>query len=285
MTTLRDIRKRIQSVEHVEQITKAMEMVALARLHKAQIKAQQSMLYASKVKEVLNKIIENTSDLPPGLLFRPKIQKRGIVIVSADKGLCGSYNSNIMSNADGLLKKYPHNEVELILIGQKAISHYQHHPHWTIRHQVEEWGGKISPDEMKSLADQLLGWYLNHELDEIILIYNHFVSVFHRKVVQEKFLGFDKPEKTDKEKSNYIFEPDQKTVIDDLLPRYTYSIIQSVLDQSYASELASRAVSMRKATKNAEDMILRLTLVRNKVRQTGITREMIEIASGAEGLK
>jgi len=283
MNTLREIRRRIQSVINVKQITNAMEKVAVARLHRAQVKAEQSHRYAEKLSKILDHLAQSSSDFNHPFFVPREVKKTGMVIVAADRGLCGSYNSSLFCKADKILKNYTPANVELILIGRKAVNHYQHKK-WPIRHQIKEWGGKIQFNEEKSLSHQLVQWYLHGDFDEIWLIYTHFVSIMTREVMHEKFLGLSKP-KSQKISQDYIFEPNPAEIYDELLPRYCLSKVQTILDEAYASELAARAFSMRKATKNAEEMLISLTLVRNKIRQAGITKEMIEITTGAEGIR
>lgn len=283
MTTLRDIRRRIHSVENVQQITKAMEMVAVARLNRAKIKAEQSHFYATKLTEVLDHISSASSDVTHPFFVPRKVKKTGVVIVAGDRGLCGAHNTGVFSFADEFLKTYSPDQVELILMGRKTVEHYQS-KQWKVRQKIENWGGKISFPKIKELSNQLVEGFLKGELDEIWLIYTHFISTLSRQNVREKFLGFGKPQ-AEKESFNYIFEPNAEDIYEAVLPRYCISKIQTALDEAYASELAARAFAMRKATNNASDMIENLTLIRNKIRQSSITREMIEIASGAEGTK
>lgn len=283
MTALRDIRRRIQSVINVKQITKAMEMVAAARLQKAQAKAEQSHLYSKKMQEIMDHLAASTTESNNPFFALRTVKKTGVVIIGGDKGLCGAYNSQIFNTADKFLKKYNSSNIELILLGRKAVSHYQHKP-WKIRYQVKEWGNKFTYSQVRSLSNQLVKYFLEGQLDEIWLVYSQFISVLSRKVVVEKFLSLGKP-KSQKIKMDYIFEPNSEELYAELLPRYCISKIQTVMDEAYASELAARVFSMRKATKNAEELIQKLTLGLNKVRQAGITREVIEIISGAEGLR
>lgn len=284
MSSLRDIRKRIHSVQSVKQITRAMEMIAGVRLHRAQKRVEQSRHYSKQIYEVLNQIYSEKAGVEHPFFEERDVHKIGVLIVSSDKGLCGSYNTHIFSMADKFLKSLPAENVELILVGRKAINHYAKGP-WKIRHEIKDWGGKFNFSDIKHLAYQLMDWYLLKELDQIWVIYSQFVSTVTRKAVKEQFLGLPKPQKQPSKRPNYIFEPDEKSVYNDLLPRYAISKILTMLNEAYASELAARTLSMHKATQNAEEMITKLTLKRNKIRQSNITREIIEIASGAEGLK
>lgn len=279
MTTLRDIRRRLTSVENVKKITDAMERVAAARLKKAQAKAEQSRPFAKKLTEILQNL--SSGNIRHPLFEQRTVKKTGIVIISADRGLSGSYNATLLSKADEFLKNYKKSNAELILLGRKAIEHYKKSG-WTTRYQKTDWGGKIKLAEIQELTDMLVQSFLKHELDEIWLIYTNYITIFNRKIVVEKFLNIAKPE-SDNRSRNYIFEPNEDEILNEILPRYSLIKVQSAFHEAYASELSARIIAMRMASKNSTDMIQRLTLFRNKVRQASITKEMIEISSGAEG--
>lgn len=282
MATLREIRTRLRSVENIKQITKAMEMVAAARLKRAQAKAEQSRPYISKMKSILENLTSSSGDKHP--FMKPRaVKKTGVLIVSADRGLCGSYNTSVLSAADKFLKNYSPDSVELILMGRKAIEHYQARP-WKIRHKVFENGEKQGIPQVKAFAHQLSDWFIKGDFDEIWIIYTHFINIMSRKVIVEKFLNISEPEQK-KTRINYIYEPSAEAIFNEIMPRFLVGKLNSAFDEAYASELAARIISMRTATKNADEMIYSLTLTRNKVRQASITKEMLEIISGAEGLK
>jgi F-type H+-transporting ATPase subunit gamma len=285
MATLRDIRKRIRSVENIKQITRAMEMVAAARLRKAQAKAEQCQPYARKLRQILENLASASVDFTHPLYQQREVKRTGLVVIAADRGLCGSYNSNIFQAADRFIRSRPSGQTELILIGRKGVDYYRRRKR-TPLDQVREWGGKISFDEIVSLGNKLTDWFRSGRLDEVWLCYTHFISIASRKVVLEKFLNIERPSAQKQPMtSDYIFEPNPMQIYSEILPRYCVIKIQTILDEAYAAELAARMISMGAATKNAEEMIDNLTLVRNKVRQAAITKEMLEITSGAEALK
>ncbi len=278
MVSLRDIRRRIKSVGSIKQIAKSMEMVAVSKLRRAQLVATRSKDYSDKIYEVLKSL--SSQDLKHPLFEKRTGQKIGLVVVTGDRGLCGSYNMNVISAANQFLKKY--SDVQLILVGRKGIEYFGRRS-IPIRYTIPKWGGKITFDEVKQFGDELLSWFLQKELDEIWLVYSKFISVIAREIKVEKFLNIENLEAT--KTLNYIYEPDAKTVFDEIVPRYCYTKIQHILNEAFASELAARIVSMQSASTNADEMIENLTLTRNKVRQSSITTEMLEIISGAEGLK
>lgn len=284
MATLRDIRQKIKSVGNIQKITQAMELVAASHLHKAQAKAESSRPYTLKIKEILAHVIQASDDaLQHPLITQREVKKRGVVIVAGDRGLCGSYNHNVFDVAESFLQEYQSSPVELILVGRKTVVYFREKP-WAISTKLEGWGGKITYHQIEEFTRSLINFYLNGQLDEIWVIYTHFINVGAREVRTEKLLDID-IKATEPFKSNYIFEPDAAQIFAKILPQYFVTRMQSILNTAYASELAARMASMRTATKNAEEMIEALTLVRNKVRQFGITRELIEITSAAESLR
>lgn len=283
MATLRDIRRKIQSVSNIQKITQAMELVAASRLRKAQAKVESSRPYASKLKEILDRLILASEELQHPLISTRPVKKTGLVIIAGDRGLCGGYNQSLFNQAEKFLQKYDTDQVELIPVGRKAVDYFSSKP-WMISSQLQDWGGKITYRQIEEFTRNLMNLYLQGSLDEIWLIYTHFVNTAAREIREVKFLNIDTTISTPT-KQVYLFEPDVETILDELLPRYCITTIQSALNDAYASELAARISSMRAATKNAEEMIEKLTLVRNKVRQSGITRELIEITASAENLR
>lgn len=276
MTNLRDIRRRLRSVENIKKITDAMERVAAALLRRAQAKAEESRPYVVKMKEILEHL--STSDSSHPLFEQRHVKKIGLIIVGSDRGLSGSYNSNIFSSADKFLKKYQTNQIDLILFGKKAVEFYRN-KQWNISHQHINWGGKITLNDITSFTNQSVDWFLTGKYDEIWLLYTRYITIMKKEVIIEKFLNIGKPEAAEKKAANYIFEPDPEEIYAEILPRYCITKLQTAFNEAYASELASRIVAMQTASKNSENMIENLTLVRNKVRQEGITKEIIEISS------
>jgi F-type H+-transporting ATPase subunit gamma len=286
MATLRELRQKIHSARNIRKITEAMEMVATARLRKARIKAEASRPYAFMLKDIVDNLIAASDDLKHPLMTPRDVKKTALIIVAADKGLCGGYNSDVLNKAEKFLSNYHSNELELILIGKKAVDYFELKK-WNIKLKVDEWGGKITFLQIEKLTHNLINMYLSYEFDEIFILYTHFINMGLRDVKLEKFLNLQLLPDVEKTKDNnyYFFEPAVETIYQEIIPHYCITKIQAVLNDSYAAELSARILSMRAATKNTEEMIEQLTLVRNKVRQSGITQELIEITSGAEQLR
>lgn len=283
MATLREIRRKIQSVTNIQKITKAMGLVAASRLNKAQAKAESSRPYAMKLKEILDRLIAATDHMQHPLMAKRPVKKTGLVIIAGDRGLCGSYNQNVFNSAEKFLQKYKPEQVELFPVGRKTVDHFASKK-WKVQSKLVDWGGKITYPQIEAFTQVLMDLFLSEQLDEIWLVYTHFIKVTVREVRIEKFLNIESSS-TEEFKNGYIFEPDAPRIFAEILPNYCMTKVQSALNDAYASELAARISSMQAAAKNAEEMIERLTVIRNKVRQASITKELIEITSGAESLR
>ena len=286
MSSLREIRKRLRSIQNIKQLTKAMEMVAASHLHQAQHRIQQTVIYSSKIKEIVDKLVFNLTDFVHPLVEKRKtIKKIGLVVIAADMGLSGSYNKDVFNAANAFLKKYSKEQVELILIGRKAVEHYVRRD-WPVHYKDSKMTEAKKYLHVKSLSSHLVNAYLENQFDEIWVVYTRYINMFSKKVITEKLLNIDMPHSSeDKKNLNYLFEPDPKVILEEILLRHVLAMLQESMDEAYASELAARVFAMKAATKNADDMIEKLTLIRNKVRQAEITKEMLEITAGAENAK
>jgi len=286
MSSLREIRKRLRSIQNIKQLTNAMEMVAASHLHQAQHRIQQTKTYSSKIKEIVDKLIFNLPEFNHALVEkRKKVKKIGLVIIAADMGLSGSYNKDVFNAANRFLKKYTRDQVELFVIGRKAVEYYSRRD-WPIHFQQPKMVEAKEVLYVKSLASHIVNAYIKNEFDEVWLVYTHYINMFSKKVVTEKLLNIDIPPHSSGEQNlDYIFEPPPAIILGEILLRHIFAKIQSSFDEAYASELAARVFAMKAATKNADEMIEKLTLVRNKVRQAEITKEMLEITAGAESSK
>lgn len=281
MSTLRDIRKRLKSAQNVKQITRAVEMVAAVHFRKAQIAAEASRPYTQKMREILDNLSYLQMTHP--LLVKRTVSNTILIVITADKGLAGSYNSAILLAADKFLAKYNPKDIELVLIGNKAVDYYER-KRWKIRHRQSNWTGKIKFNQIEEIASRLMTGFLSNEFDAVYMLYTQFINILSRRVVLENYFSIEKPANEKKRARNYIFEPDAEKYFAEIIPRYYVTKLQSALKEAYASELSARIIAMKAAAKNADEMIDKLRLKQNKVRQTGITREIIEITSGAQAL-
>jgi len=263
-----------------------MEMVAAAKLRKAQSRVESSRPYALKMQGMLENVTRASAIVVHPLFEKSEVKKVALVVISSDRGLCGSYNSNIFRATDEFLKKYGREKILLINIGKKGYVHYSKCP-WEIRLKYLNWGGNLVLSQVRGITNDLVNLYLSGEVDEIYLLYTRFISAMTHRITLEKFLNIESQIEKEKQKTylEYIFEPGPEKIFSNLLPNYCMTKVQMALAESFASEHGSRMISMGAATQNAEEMIEHLTLVRNKLRQASITKEMLEITTSAEALK
>jgi F-type H+-transporting ATPase subunit gamma len=275
MATLRDLRRRIRSVQGTQQITKAMEMVAAARLRRAQAKVESSRPYASKMQSMLDNLTRASASLDHPLFERREVKKVGIVVVTSDRGLCGSYNNNVISEAEKLRRCYDPDQVSLILAGKKGYTYYSKRVCEIVLKYLEM-GAVLDLTQVRTITDDLVNLFLSGEVDEIHFVYTKFLSAVSHKVTTEKFLNIESQAQIEDATGqvDYIFEPNPESIFYNLLPSYCMTRVLMALAESFASEHATRMISMGAATKNAEEMIDDLTLVMNKLRQATITKEM-----------
>jgi F-type H+-transporting ATPase subunit gamma len=284
MESLKILKRRIKTVSSTMQLTRAMELVAAAKLRKAQTRLVSSRPYASKMQTILENLSSASTALTHPLFEKREVRHKGVVIITSDRGLCGSYNVNIFRKAEEFLSSEPQDKIKLILIGKKGLYYYRNRP-WEIRLKYLDLGGKLEFAKIKEVTSELVNLFLSKEVDEIFFLYTRFISTTTYHLVLEKFLNIEKPEEKNEGYLEYIFEPSAGRLFEDLLPRYCLTRIQMALAEAFTSEQGSRMIAMGTATQNAEEMIDNLTLLRNKARQSAITKEMVEIASGVEALK
>lgn len=285
---LQDIRRRIRSVQNTEKITAAMKMVAAAKLRRAQERAQAARPYAQKLREVLVRLAASAGDLRHPLLVARPVQRCGVLLVTADRGLAGPYNTNLIRAAAQLMAQGP--SARLVAIGRKGRDHFKKRGYNVIGEFVGV-GDEARWDLARDVGRELVDLYLAGEVDEVLLVHAQFVNAVsnHPRTVRLLPLAEDEGRRASATGPRggglYLFEPDAATVLARLLPHYVETLIFGALLDAKASEHGSRMAAMDNATKNAGDVIERLTLVRNRVRQAAITKEIAEIVGGAEALR
>jgi F-type H+-transporting ATPase subunit gamma len=298
--SLRDIRKRIASVRSTQQITKAMKMVATAKLRRAQENILANRPYAAKMLEVLRSLAARTSPDAHPLLYRREPKRVELVVFTSDRGLCGAFNMNLISRAERFLEEEKGAESPtLSFIGRKGRDYFRKKK-ITIRQEYVNLFGKVDYPLAARIGQDLVKSYVEERVDAIYLLYSEFKSAMQQRVVLEKILPLASDvlheQKEDGKGSSsgassmpagvdYIYEPSEVEILGKILPMYVEVQIYRALLESLASELGARMTAMENATNNAAEMINKLTLVYNKARQAAITRELIEIVSGAEALK
>jgi F-type H+-transporting ATPase subunit gamma len=285
MPSLRDIKRRIRSIENTRQITRAMEMVAAARLRKAQVRVEAARPYGLKMQQMLESLAAAAAGLHHPLFEERKVKNTMLVVFSSDRGLAGSYNSNVIRTAVRYLKQAPRGTVRLGIIGRKANEYFKRRP-YPVEFAITDLGGKVDLTRTRRLATDITSIFHRGDVDEVRLLYTRFVSMVSYRMTLERFLPIEKPAGAEnKPVSEYIFEPDAEGIFTSLVPRYCVTKILQAMLESFASEHGSRMIAMGNATKNASEMIDNLTLLRNKMRQASITKDLIDIVTGAEALK
>ncbi|MFN7974076.1 MAG: ATP synthase F1 subunit gamma [Acidobacteriota bacterium] len=286
MPSLIDLRRRIKSVKNTQQITKAMKMVAAAKLKRSQERIEEARPFAKKMQEVLRSVASKVDVSTHPLLEVRGDEKVELVVVTADRGLCGSFNTNIVKRANQFLDQMKHGHaLTLHLVGRKGFEYYKRRS-YTVRNSYVGIFNRLGYEHARALAGGLMQAYTEGHLDAIYVVYNEFKSVMSQNVVVERLLPLaDAAAGAPATPSaDYIYEPAPKEILETLLPKSVEMQIWRVLLESAAAEQAARMTAMDAATNNASDMIDRLTLQRNRIRQAAITREIIECVSGAEAL-
>lgn len=283
MLTLRQIKRKIRSAQKTRQITRTMQMVAASRVKKAEGRLYQARPYAKKLDELLLRLSQ-TGQYPHPFFETREIKNTGLIIVTSDRGLCGSYNANIIFKAESFLRNLKNN-AKIFLIGKKGFDYFKKR-NWEILDKITDLGGQLNYKRVEEITNQITGYYLSGVVDEVYLAYTTFYSALSYKPSIVKFLNIEGSKESGGNKGlEYIFEPGAEEIFEKLLPKYVISKIYISLAEAFTSENSSRMMAMSLATDNAEEMIDRLTLVRNKARQAAITKEITEIVTSAEALK
>lgn len=291
MPTLRDIRKRLKAIQSTKKITAAMKMVAAAKMRKVQDRMLNFRPYASRMQAVLSNLARVSSrEVHPLLYLRPR-KTVEVLVLTSDKGLCGAFNANILRAAshqiDSLKKEGV--EVSVNVVGRKARDFFRRRA-IPMRKQWLGLSGRVTYASAQEIARDLAENYISETFDEVIVIYNEFKSLLAQKVTTLKLLplGTLEVEGEKKEESmmaDYLYEPSRAALFEQLLPKYIEIQIYRALLESSAAEEASRMTAMENATKNCTELISKVTLLANKVRQAGITKDLMDIVGGVEALK
>lgn len=284
MAVGKEIRTKIKSVQNTQKITRAMEMVAASKMRKAQDRMEASRPYAKKIRNVINHLSQAHPEYNhPYLQKKDTVKRVGLIIISTDRGLCGGLNTNLFKSAVGEMRAWKDKgaEVELCLIGQKGSSFFKRLGN--IRAQVGQLGDAPSVNDLIGSVKVMLDAFDNGELDRIDVVYNEFVNTMTQSPTVEQLLPIssDEPDEELTHHWDYLYEPEAKEVLTDLLVRFVESQVYQGVVENIACEQAARMVAMKAASDNAGDLIGDLQLVYNKARQAAITQEISEIVGGA----
>lgn len=281
MATLLDIRRRIRSVKSTQQITRAMKMVAAARLRRAQDGIFNARPYANEMLTLLASLAARTEQRAHPLLAERPIERVLLVLITADRGLCGGFNANLIRSAQDYLKVHHDQDVSIIAVGRKGRDFYRKQPGKMLSEHINLFG-RLKFANAQQIAKEIIDLYTQQKVDAVDFLYNAFKSIMTQRVVIERYLPVKPLQPAAGEALiDYIYEQPAPEIFNSLLPRYLETEVYRVLLESQAAELAARMTAMDAATNNASDLIESLTLHLNRVRQAAITREIIEVVSGA----
>ncbi|WP_391119969.1 F0F1 ATP synthase subunit gamma [Psychrobacillus sp. L3] len=282
MASLRDIKSKITSTKKTSQITKAMQMVSASKLNRAEENAKAYVPYMSKIQEVVGAIATGTSDSGHPMLTSRPVKKTAYLVITADRGLAGAYNSNVIrAVSNAIAERHASNEEYVILaIGRMGRDFFVKRGSNVIEEVI---GLPDQPafSDIKEIARRAVGMFTDGTYDELYMYYNHFVSAISSEVTEKKVLPLTDIAVETGTTASYEFEPSAEAILEVLLPQYAESLIFGALLDGKASEHASRMSAMKSATDNATDLIGNLTLVYNRARQAAITQEITEIVGGA----
>ncbi len=290
MATLRDIKRRIKGVQNTQQITKAMKMVAAAKLRRAQENVLNARPYARKISVMLSHLVTEDDIVNNPYIKEKEVHNIAVVVVTADRGLCGAFNANIIKETSRYINEELKNEpvkASIFCVGKKGFDFFNKRD-YNLAGKIIGFFNTLKYESALSISEELIQMYLNGIFDKIVIIYNEFKSIIQQKIVTEQFLPVpiseNSPEES-KTKPYYIYEPDQEYIFNYLLPKHLKAQIWRILLESNAAELGARMTAMDNATTNARDLIRTLQIKYNKERQAAITKEILEIVSGANALK
>lgn len=288
MAILKDIRRRINAVKNTKQITRAMKMIAAAKLRKAQSRMIEMRPYADKMNAVIATLSGDGESRHPLLVPRPR-KTVEVVVMTSDRGLCGAFNSNILKTAAKFIneRKKEDFDVNVSVIGRKAFDYFKRRG-VAMRKSWVGLSGKIVYSDAQKIANDIIDSYINGTIDKVFFIYNEFKTVMTQKVAVVKLLPLTAVEELEETVwllTSFIYEPSRQEILNELLPKNIEIQVFRAILESQASEEAARMTAMENATKNADEMIDKLTLQYNKTRQAGITKELMDIVGGVEALK
>lgn len=281
--SLKAIKNRIRGIQSIEKVTSAMQMVSATKLSRLGNILALSRPYFQRSQELLNNVsCGRDLSVYPFFANRPVKEKIALCVVTSDNGLCGSYNANLIRLAREFIGRYEKGKIKLIIIGKKGYNYFKNFYKDDILHTYLGLNGNYSQKASDAIAERLNGIFLSGQADEVHIAYTQFKNALVNRPVVTKFLNLAQE---GREKIDYIFEPGLERVLEELIPKYLLAKMRFILLESFTCEHSSRLASMKMATENARDLLHQLVLLRNKVRQANITREIIEIISGVEALK
>ncbi len=280
--SLREIKNRIRGIGNVNKVTHAMEMISIAKLRPVKNRLFSARRFSLKIEELLRDLLSGAMGASHPLMERREnIKNIAICPVTSDTGLCGNYNHNVVRIVDDFINRYGQDKITLFPVGKKGLVYFKKKG-VDIAEAYTELHGRYSEEILGRISGDLTGVFLSSNVDEVYIVYTYFESASRSKPIIERLL----PVSVSREReTSYILEPDINTIMKELMPLYLANKIKSCIISAFTTEHSARALAMGQATENAKELLEDLTLVRNKIRQAGITKEIMEIVSSAEVLK
>ena len=285
MANLKEIRNRITSVGSTMQITSAMKMVSAAKLKRAQDAITQMRPYANKLTELLVNLSSSLDTSEGGEFSSDRLQSKILLVaITSNRGLCGGFNANIIKKINLLVEEdYKESEVSILSIGKKS-SEYFNNNNFSVVSTHDDVFSDLTYNSIASIASGIMEDYINQKFDKVVLVYNQFKNAATQNVMNEAYLPVESIDENESSIGDYIFEPEKKEIIEELIPKSLKTQLYKAVLDSHASEHGARMTAMHKATDNASELKKDLTLSYNKARQAAITAEILEIVGGAEAL-
>jgi len=284
MANLKDIRNRISSVKSIQQVTRAMKMVAAAKMRKAQERMEQARPYANRLKSEILTLLPDVERSILELLAVREIDRTAFVVLTSDRGLAASFNTNIIKRAESEIKKVGKENVDLFCIGRRGYDHFNRRDYSIIEKHTDFWADLDFNHSVK-IGNGIISHFTSKKVDRIRVIFNQFKNVMNQEIISERLLPLTLEEDIEVNVTDRLYEPSKEIIVKSLIPLHLNVQIWRYLLESFASEQAARMVAMESATENAGDLIRDLTRKFNNARQAAITTEILEIVAGAEALK
>ena len=288
MASLKDLRRRIRATKSMQQIFKAMEMVAAAKLRRAQQRAQAASPYAAKISAMLANLSGAAAELEHPLFKAREVRTTALVVITADRGFAGAYNTAILRVVEQRLKAAPAGSIQCVVVGRKGRDFLRRRGYPVLAAHTDL-PGEASLDLARRITNDLTERFVSGQVDRVEILYTHFVNAIVRRVLTATFLPIGTGPGTggatpSSAAGSAIFEPNAESIFEELLPRYATAMLYASMADALASEHSARMVAMGSARKNAGELVDALTLTRNRLRQAAITREISELVGGAEAL-
>lgn len=286
---LQELKRRIRSVENTRQITRAMKLVAGAKLRRAQERAERSRSYFATIRQVMQRASQSAGSVTKHQLFRERpVHTTGLVVVTSDRGLAGPFNANVLRYAAARMREAD-GRVTVFAVGRKARDAYRRRA-VHIHDEFVGLGDEVHYSQAKAIADAIMGRYQAGDVDRVELVFTHFINAMTQRPTHVQLLPVKPPEEDPHQRpvgpdTLYVFEPDAESVLADLIPRYIEVQVYGALMESKASEHGARMTAMDAASKNSDELLRQMTLSRNRLRQAAITREIAELVGGAAALE